>query len=231
MNEMKTGYDWCFGLNYRILDLSDWDTNETFYEESYYTELITSDEFLRRIKLCRIKVNSMPRKTPMYLEYRMYGLVPYNISPIQQAIQFGHAIVEYGLDHNDEIYQKWARKDKTFMIYNGGTTNSNELSFGLLNQHAVFLKENGVVTSEFYEPDLGDQLTAVVFLVDERVFNTTLYPNFIFEKLPESNRKPSKKALTQLDERNEANYQKWVEKIGGVKNAFLREFLGPLRFA
>ena len=30
------------------------------------------------------------------LELRMYGLVPYNISPIQQGIQFGHAVVEYG---------------------------------------------------------------------------------------------------------------------------------------
>ena len=27
------------------------------------------------------------------LELRMYGFVPYNISPIQQAIQFGHAVV------------------------------------------------------------------------------------------------------------------------------------------
>lgn len=29
------------------------------------------------------------------MEYRMYGLVPYNLSPIQQGIQFGHAVVEY----------------------------------------------------------------------------------------------------------------------------------------
>ena len=28
------------------------------------------------------------------LEYRMYGFVPYNLSPIQQGIQFGHAVVE-----------------------------------------------------------------------------------------------------------------------------------------
>ena len=31
------------------------------------------------------------------LELRMYGLVPYNISPIQQGIQFGHAKDEYTL--------------------------------------------------------------------------------------------------------------------------------------
>ena len=34
------------------------------------------------------------------LELRMYGLVPYNISPIQQAIQYGHAVQEY----NNSIY-------------------------------------------------------------------------------------------------------------------------------
>jgi len=37
---------------------------------------------------------------------RMYGLVPYNISPIQQGIQFGHAVVEYSLYHNDDVYDK-----------------------------------------------------------------------------------------------------------------------------
>jgi hypothetical protein len=44
------------------------------------------------------------------LELRMYGLVPYNISPIQQSIQYGHSVVEYGLDFfNSDEYQDWAR--------------------------------------------------------------------------------------------------------------------------
>ena len=51
------------------------------------------------------------------LKQRMYGLVPYNISPIQQGIQFGHAVVEYGLEygqgHADDPYLQWARNDKT----------------------------------------------------------------------------------------------------------------------
>lgn len=33
------------------------------------------------------------------LKYRMYGLVPYNISPIQQGIQFGHGVVEYMMNN------------------------------------------------------------------------------------------------------------------------------------
>ena len=73
-------------------------------------------------------------------ELRMYGLVPYNISPIQQAIQFGHAVVEYGqkmqsykhgtlsrVDHYKSLsqnYDCWADNWKTFIILNGGTTNN-----------------------------------------------------------------------------------------------------------
>jgi hypothetical protein len=194
------------------------------------------DEFLEALSECKVKANSMPRKTEMYLEYRMYGLVPYNLSPIQQGIQFGHAVVQYqqntrNLPPHEAIYYKWAQKDKTFIILNGGTTNNTIDRLGSLNQHLVKLNDNGVLTSEFYEPDLGDQLTAVVFLVDERVFNRELYPDFQEEKLPYGVRKPSKKVEVELEERNEANYQKWVEKIGGPKNAFLREFLKPLRLA
>lgn len=236
MNEMKTGYDWCLSANLRLLDIMEWDTNMMSCEDSYYTELITSEEFLRRIALCKVKPNSTPRKTDMYLEYRMYGLVPYNLSPIQQGIQFGHAVVEYqqnvrNLPPHETIYNKWAQKDKTWIILNGGTTNNTPDKLGSLNKHLVTLNDNGVLTSEFYEPDLGDQLTAFVFLVDERVFNRELYPDFQEEKLPYGTRKPSKKAQIDLEERNEANYQKWVEKIGNEKNVFLRGFLKQFKLA
>jgi hypothetical protein len=165
------------------------------------------------------------------MEIRMYGLVPYNISPIQQGIQFGHAVVEYGINNSTDEYKQWSNEDKTFIILNGGTTNNNPNKLGTLNKHLESLKSANIKVAEFYEPDLGDQLTAVVFLVDERVFNRELYPDFQEEKLPYGTRKPSKKAQIDLEERNEANYQKWVEKIGGPKNAFLREYLKPLRLA
>lgn len=113
-------------------------------------------------------------------KYRMYGLVPYNISPIQQGIQYGHAVVEYGLTYgNTEEYQRWSRNDKTFIILNGGTTNINHLSLGTLNQHASALEMLcGIDTAKFYEPDLGDQLTAVVFLVDDRVWDRESWPDY-----------------------------------------------------
>ncbi len=93
---LKTGYEWCLDANVRILDISSWDTSMAFYEESYYEEKIDVQEFYRRLGLCKVKADSTPRKSEMYLERRMYGLVPYNMSPIQQGIQFGHAVVDYG---------------------------------------------------------------------------------------------------------------------------------------
>ena len=236
--EFKTPYQWCLELNIRVLDLNEWPLEWYGSKEKHYFMFPTmpKDEFLEALSQCKVKANSMPRKTEMYLEYRMYGLVPYNLSPIQQGIQFGHAVVEYqqtvkGLSNLEKIYDKWAKQDKTFIILNGGTTNNTIDRLGTLNQHLRTLTDNGIGTAVFHEPDLGDQLTAVVFLVDERVFNREMYPDFQEEKLPYGVRKPSKKALTDLEERNEANYQKWVEKIGGPKNAFLREFLKPLRLA
>jgi len=233
---LKTGYEWCLEANMRILNISSWDTEWAFYKESYYEEKIDLKEFYRRIELCKVKPNSMPRKTEMYLEYRMYGMVPYNMSPIQQGIQFGHAVVDYGQNIKgmgtlENIYNKWANKDKTFIILNGGTTNNNPDRLGTLNKHLLALKEVKIMVQDFYEPDLGDQLTAVVFLVDERVFNKTLYPDFIPETLPWSRKKPSEKEVAELEARNAENYKHWVEKIGGEKNAFLREYLKPFKLA
>lgn len=233
---LKTGYDWCLDANIRLLRISQWDTDMASYEESYYKEKIDVQEFYRRIELCDTIPNSTPRKTELYLEYRMYGLVPYNLSPIQQGIQFGHAVVDYGrtvdgLEPFDKIYKKWADEDKTFIILNGGTTNNKPDKLGTLNTHMQIMIDNGVKLQPFYEPDLGDQLTAFVFLVDERVFNRTLYPDFVVETLPYSKRKPSEKAMSQLEEKNASNYKKWEEKIGGPVNAFLRDYLRPLRLA
>lgn len=126
-------------------------------------------------------------KTPFQLKQRMYGLVPYNISPIQQGIQFGHAVVEYGLTQQQQDstdlelspYNQWAHNDKTFIILNGGTTNNSSIydKSGTLNKSLDELKHMGVEVATFYEPDLGDQLTAVVFLVDERVWDKENYPD------------------------------------------------------
>jgi hypothetical protein len=163
-------------------------------------------------------------------KYRMYGLVPYNISPIQQGIQFGHAVVEYGLLYGETPeYQRWAKEDKTFIILNGGTTSTNPISPGTLNQHASFLRmligEKKVAL--FYEPDLGDQLTAVVFLVEDRVWDKENWTDY--EKIVSDYAKAGGGDFIPP-------YDSWVENFSSdpqeaEKIVALRKFLSPLRLA
>jgi hypothetical protein len=169
------------------------------------------------------------------LELRMYGLVPYNMSPIQQGIQFGHAVVEYGqtvkaLPPFEKIYNEWADEWKTFIILNGGTTNNKPNRLGTLNNHLQTLRDNSILCQDFYEPDLGDQLTAVVFIVDERVFNKEKYPDFSPKKFSPLE-SPSVEEYFGVEMENANNHKQWVESIGGEKNAFLREFLKQFRLA
>jgi hypothetical protein len=192
------------------------------------------------------------------LELRMYGLTPYNISPIQQGIQFGHAVVEYGQkmkylgEHNQSLniqYNDWADNWKTFIILNGGTSNHSvnrysdtEDFFGSMENNLKLLEDNGVEVGTFYEPDLNDMLSGIVFIVDERIFNKKDYPDFsdwlmsskyaelirtfdtdvntIAEYIKNSTNKEDQKA-----------YKEWINLVGGEKNVFLRDFLKNFRLA
>jgi hypothetical protein len=163
-------------------------------------------------------------------KYRMYGLVNYQLSGIQQGIQFGHAVVEYGLLYGQTPeYQRWAKEDKTFIILNGGTTSTNPISSGTLNQHASFLR---MVVGEkkvalFYEPDLGDQLTAVVFLVEDRVWDKENWPDY--EKIISDYAKAGGGDFIPP-------YDSWVVNFSSdhqeaEKIVALRKFLSTLRLA
>jgi hypothetical protein len=178
----------------------------------------------------------------------MYGLVPYNISSIQGAIQYGHALQEYNnimieavANHqvpSDIIgFNKWRKEDKTFIILNGGTTNENmsDKFYGSLQQSRDTLLENGVHFAQFKEPDLNNTLSAVVFLVDERVFNRELYPDYVDMPYPWISKgrgyRPSPQEMETWEKDNNMNRSKWVEKIGGTKNDFLRTWLRNFRLA
>lgn len=161
------------------------------------------------------------------LELRMYGLVIYNASPIQQAIQYGHACIEYSQKHfKDKDYQQWAKHDKTFIILNGGTTNDN--GSGTMQKHLQTLKDNKIKFAFFKEPDLNNALTAIVFLVDERVFNKEKYPDFT-----STNSSSSMGGLKSLHFNSATDFteqQEWTKKIG-KQNVFLRQFLSKFRLA
>jgi hypothetical protein len=195
-------------------------------------------------------------------ELRMYGLVAYQLSgTIHAGIQFGHAVVEYGLKYGKSpCYTQWAENDKTFIVLNGGTTNSrliDGIPFGSLNQHVITLKEMGIATAEFYEPDLGEQLTATVFIIPKQVYNKKEYPGFedyvktldfteeyqefLIKSFYDEDGGPSPLIGTYggltphlhmptFEEYLEI-YTSWVDSLGGVKNVKLREFLSQFSFA
>lgn len=191
-------------------------------------------------------------------ELRLYGLVPYNISPIQQGIQYGHSKDEYTLFILDKIlsnqidteivhkYIDWLRNWKTYIILNGGTTNTNPDRLGTLNKHLITLRENNIFCSEFHEPDLGDQLTSINFIVEEEVFLKDELGKFVFldfedwifqqSNLPsEYNRSTFKNPRDFC--KNSTNpfytkfYNDWISYMGGEKNVFLRSFLKNFRLA
>ncbi len=240
--EKKTAYEWCLENNMRILS-----GLEVFGgEDGYMCDILTQNEF--SLLLCngvKIKQNSTPRKPEKYLELRMFGFVPYNISKEQIGIQFDHAKDEYQIMFgSDKDYQNYIREWKTVIILNGGTSNEGtmvrqgfktSLYVGTMQKHLQTLLENGVKVATFYEPDLNSMLSGMAFLVDERVFNKVLYPDFKSQPYPwlEKNRnaKPTDKEREEWEAENNKNYAKWLEKVGGEKNAFLREFLRDKRLA
>lgn len=183
------------------------------------------------------------------LELRMYGFVPYNISEIQKGIQFGHAVVEYGqkvkenvFELDSVIYNDWANNWKTFIILNGGTSNHVDPEYiGSMEGILEELKKNEITLATFNEPDLNDMLSAVVFIIDERVFNRRVYLDFgdwVVENhfgYLKNNMLTNSKIERMRKEGyfltgNSAEkklYSDWVDFVGGEKNVFLRDFLNP----
>lgn len=184
------------------------------------------------------------------LELRMYGFVPYNISEIQKGIQFGHAVVEYALENfNSGQYLDWAKYWKTFIILNGGTSNhstnryhqTDEEYVGSMETILETLNENKVHLATFYEPDLNDMLSAIVFIIDERVFNRKVYLDFgdwimenhysyLQDNLINANKieKMRKEGyFLNASDKEQKLYSDWVNFVGGEKNVFLRDYLNP----
>lgn len=178
------------------------------------------------------------------LELRMYFFVPYNISPIQQAIQAGHAALEYADKFgSDELFVKFVREYKTWVILNGGTTNEQRdfdgIAMGTLNQIADALLDNDIQFSYFQEPDLNQALTALSIICDERVFNRKDYPDFVDWLIKKFD--ITDEALSLIKIKTEAreiliserpdDYKEWVRFIGGIKNVFLRELMRDKKLA
>lgn len=180
------------------------------------------------------------------LEKRMYFLVMYNLSDIQKGIQAGHAAIEYANLYSKRLrYKEWAVMDKTFIILNGGTSNDGYISCfgetpqkGTMQEHLEALWDNGIETAEFREPDANSALTAIAFLVDERVFNHEDYPDFAdFCKdtldTPHwlETFKNGPLTLEEMKKKHPTLFKEWLKTVGGEGNAFLKYFLRNFRLA
>lgn len=157
------------------------------------------------------------------LAKRMYIFVPYNLSDIQKAIQAGHAVEQYVFHHGDTLeYYDYIVNHKTWIVLNGGTTNSrkdeNGMSVGSLNQIADILHNNEIDFGCFYEPDLDDALTAVCFLCDERVFNWKQYPDIITWA-------STKVDFTAEMMNNPDIIDEYINFVGGQKNKVLKDLI------
>jgi hypothetical protein len=245
-DRQHTLYEWCF-LNKVNPTSTEFDKDD-FIGEDFMTRKISIEEFKEFMNLGKYEENSIPRKPIEYLELRMYGLVPYNISEIQKGIQFNHANDNYSVEYaNDVDYLTFRREWKTNIILNGGTSNEghavrqgfrNERYYGTMQKYLTELKDHDIKVATFYEPDLNSMLSAICFLVDERVFNKELYPDFVSEELPVEAKaefnpdfKSQIEAFNKWSRKNDTQYSNWVDKIGGSKNEFLRTFLANKRLA
>ena len=174
------------------------------------------------------------------LEQRMYFLVPYNISPIQQAIQAGHAALEYAHKYGDTPeYIDFIENHKTWIILNGGTTNNRHdfdgKALGTLNQDLenilIFNAKRtdwGIKYARFKEPDLNDALTAICLIVDERVFNREDYPDFLSWKIDVLNENIDDGVPFNTD--NDELMKQYIKEVGD-DIAFLKEILNTKRLA
>ena len=175
------------------------------------------------------------------LELRMYFFVPYNISDKQMGIQAGHSALRYARLFSAEHPEVWDFVDnhETWIMLNGGTTNEQRdfdgIPMGTMNQIADELADNDIRFSYFTEPDLNNGLSALCFLMDERVFNREDYPDFMNYIVDVKMYKSAKDAMPaenliylmdmgmeKAQEMFPEYYKEWVRFMGGVKNVFLR---------
>lgn len=92
---------------------------------------------------------------------KMYVLVRKDLPETYRTLQGSHAIAEYSLRGDQNLYQEW---NNHTMIYLG-VPNEAVLKFWSLK-----LTDKGKKWIGFYEPDLKNQLTAVACIDTGEVF-------------------------------------------------------------
>ena len=178
-------------------------------------------------------------------ELRMYFLVMYNISPIQQGIQSLHGSKAYVKKYKGnkkiiKLHDEWDQNFETVVILNGGTSNNgfvidtpfschfDETKLGTMELHEKFLVENNIPYASFHEPDLNNALSSLCFICDEKVFDWETYPSFIKWVSGWYKLSPEEKEMKPPYSESEyltLEYPMWINFVGGEQNAKLKELI------
>lgn len=143
-------------------------------------------------------------------KYRMYSLVLRQLSPIQKGVQSSHSIVEYIQKfHKSTEYIQWVNVDKTIIMLDGGT-------YQEMKECRDTLSDLGVPYAAFYEQDLGNLITSISFLVEDKVWDSKTYPAYE-EELEENS--------------SESENPVWLIMMGGKRNLEFRKFLSSKRLS
>lgn len=160
---------------------------------------------------------------------RLYSIVMYNISPMQKGVQTTHALAEYHLLHGSTPeYLQWAKKDKTAIFLDGGTSNDGRnaphiyyskgnTNLGSMESYFKELKKNKVKCACFYEPDLNWAMSAIVLIADEKIYDKVKYPD-LFNRFSSDELERKKGFSLEV-------------KAYGKQTAFLRDLLNRLPLA
>lgn len=91
----------------------------------------------------------------------MYVLVRKDLSEIYRGVQGGHALAQYSLYGDKELFEKWNNGTLVYL----GVPNEKVLGLWmqkLIDKHKEF--------TFFREPDLGDQITSIACIDTGEVF-------------------------------------------------------------
>lgn len=143
-------------------------------------------------------------------KYRMYSLVLRQLSPIQKGVQSAHSIVEYANKfHKLTEYIQWVNVDKTIIMLDGGT-------YQEMKECREKLSDLGVPYMAFYEPDLGNIVTSISFLVEDKVWDSKTYP-------------ANEEELDDIS--SDIDIPVWLIMMGGKRNLEFRKFLSSKRLS
>lgn len=139
----------------------------------------------------------------------MYSLVLRQLSPIQKGVQSAHSIVEYiHRFHKSSEYIQWVNVDKTIIMLDGGT-------YQEMKECRDTLADLGVPYMAFYEQDLGNLITSISFLVEDKIWDHKTYPSYEEE----------------LEDNSSESDPVWLIEMGGKRNLELRKFLSSKKLS